>query len=325
MRKVVIIGGVGYLGINLAYYHNKIADDVHVFTRYKTIIKRKNLFNLLYKMGSETHIFNNLYSKDAFAKLTSIAPDIVYITLGKLYGNCNDVYESNTSLPLRYISFLEKHGGDCLIIYMSHAFNYKDLSKYVVELDNNQFTLYTDRSIHPSYPGYLLNKIFYLSKYFSEKFIVSRFTKTYVFRAGLLLGMYPTHVEWRILNLLSRARLSIPLLSRLPITVAIDIAKVTDFIYKINNYLPKILLVCKYAPVVKELINLMKLCHLGRYKHELVSINSFGLHLSRSMLLGLNEYIYPYNLTVSGFDEWTPIEKGLKLLVKTVDINHVKL
>lgn len=321
MRRVAIIGGIGYLGTNLAYYHNKIGDYVYILSRLKTISKRPNIFKLLIYLGSEIYLFNELCSKESLSILKDVNPEIAYIVTGRLYGGYDETYVSNTLIPLKYINYLEKNYVDCLNIYVSHAFNYDDLNRYNLKLNNSVITIYFDKSVSLSSPRHLLNKSYYITKYLAEKTISRRFKNTYIYRPGLLIGMFPTHLEWRILNLLTDAGLPIPLLNKLPVTITFDIAKVTDFIYKKNEELPRILLVCKYAPTIKELINLLRSSKSFIKTGEKDGFHSsLGVRIPTSMLLDINEYVYPYSLINYGFDEWTPVKEGLEILAKTIRI-----
>ncbi len=317
MNKVVIIGGIGYLGINLSYYHWMLGDDVNIITRYRSLEKRRFYTSLLKRLSVNIHSYKELSLKKALKKLDEIRPEIAYIVVGKLSGSLREMIESNFILPTFYLKYLEKHHKDCLNIYISHAFNFKSLSKFSRKIDGKRIFIYTDYKSYPKYYTALINKNYLYSKYLAEDYIFNRLTNSYIFKPGLLMGFYPTHPEWKILGLLGRAKISVPLLNKIPITIAIDIAKITKHIYYTNVDGPRYLLTCKLSPTIIELTKSLASESILDYALNVKqqSFKYLGLELPIPLLMKGNEYLYPYNLEVLyGFNKWTKLVDGIRII-----------
>ncbi len=321
MTKVAIVGGVSYLGANLLYYHAKKGHEVHIITRERSLARRPTIAKWAEMLANEIHVYTSLYSSHVFRDLMHIKPELSYIVLGKLYGDWASVYTSNTHLPLKIIKYIEYVFPSSINVFISQAFSPYDLDKSVIELDSDiVFTVYTDKSIRwDTRPKPLFNKGYFISKHIAERFINTYFRNSYVLRAGLLIGMFPTHIEWRILELASSANIAVPLLNRIPITVSIDVARIAEFILERPEALnSRTFVATRYSPTIKDLIaeyRRIKNKIMGRFEDS--GIKSIGINIP-APLLDYNEYIYPYNLNVCGFKEWSRPELGFEMAIKTI-------
>jgi len=327
MKKVVIIGGLGYLGINLAFYHHKKGDEVTIVTRLSSIARRRAMSRLLNYLSIDILALNNLSKPSALETIKSVDPDVAYITLGKLSGSSTQIFESNTYLPIKIMSYLTKYVKNCLNIYISHAFNYRSLKKHITVINDKPFTVYYDIN-QPSRPlDAIINKDYFLSKFFAESLIEKILGyNTVIYRPGLIIGLIPPHREWKLLNALSQSRLYPPILNRIPVTLAIDIAKITDHIFARNTSEFRFLLTTMYSPTILELSRAIgSAFRKDRAAHYLGgTYSNIGLEILAPLLLRSNELLYPYTLNnLLGFKGWTPLHIGIRLMTTSLDINKL--
>ena len=326
MKKVVIIGGLGYLGINLAFYHYNKGDEVTIVSRFSSIAKRQAMSRWLNYLSVDILALNNLSKPSALETIKSVNPDVAYITLGKLSGLSTQIFESNTILPIKIISYLSKYVKNCLNIYISHAFNYRSLKKHITMINGKPFIVYYDIN-QPSHPSYAkINRDYFLSKFFAESLIERLFGRnTVIYRPGLIIGLIPPHREWKLLNIISQSRLYPYVLNRIPVTIAIDIAKITDHIFAKNTYEFRFLLTTMHSPTILELSRAIgsefRKDGVARSKRRIYS--NIGLEIPAPLLLRPNELLYPYTLNnLLGFKNWTPLNIGVRLMTTSLDINR---
>ncbi|BES82667.1 NAD(P)-dependent oxidoreductase [Pyrodictium abyssi] len=205
--RVLIIGGIGYLGYNLALEHSSGGDTVYVVARRSSAEKRPLLFEELKQLTERILLTSTLHDPaDIQGSIDSVGcPDIAYMAVGKLQGTREELMEANAVIPKRWAELLSRRCIDALYVYISNTLAVGDASKCaqngrVVEEAPHL------RGCRPVGPHGL-------SKMEGERNVMSVCRRTRlsvaILRPGLLVGRWCYHDEWRILYRLARLHIRI--------------------------------------------------------------------------------------------------------------------
>jgi len=175
----LFIAGIGYLGYNLAKNYVDDGGNVVILTRYKSIVKRIDIYNRLRDLGVK------------IVGGREIDPSLALNVIDR-YGVPNDIYYlagvvSGSKYYMRYV-----HG---------------ELSHRIANRIFNR-SGFRGRYIHISAynTGYVLSS-YVESKVYGEgllKRLAQDGNNVVILRPGLLVGLYPPHPEWIQLYMISK-------------------------------------------------------------------------------------------------------------------------
>jgi len=318
---VAIIGGLGYLGYNLARYHISQGDNVYIFCRWKSIHKRRILTSKILDTGSTIIARDRLYPKYFKNILNKININIAYLSTGKIFGNLKDIIEANIYIPYVWAKYISYYTSG-IPVYISHAFSKMRLKEKVF----NDVIIYSDGKTI-DYDGLLMTlKNFIDSKIICEDILLKNINRILIIKPGILVGSHAYHPEWKLIKTFSRLGIEIRSNVYIPFTYIKDIGKLirhltpiinsktnikvyllavswTDTITNINRWIMK-----KYnvKPILR--INIDPLIKLIRKLYPNIWAN---------IILNPNKivYLYPLNLKSYGFDKWTEMDVALQSII----------
>lgn len=207
MVRILLVGGVGYLGLNGARTHSDYGDHVTIVTRKSSAIRRRYIFSEIKSYANRIVYLEDLSSSRAAERfLEQYCPDIIYMLVGKLRGDRRQLVESNAHVPSAWAKAAARKCRDTLFVYISSVLAIGDPShctrdKIVVEEEEHG----TCRPLSPAGE----------SKAMGERLVLQRCEtlKVSVARLGLVAGRGAYHPEWRALFRAARRGivLSLPL------------------------------------------------------------------------------------------------------------------
>ena len=191
MAQVVLVGGVGYLGLNGARVHGEYGDHVVVVTRKSSVSRRPRIFREVQRYASRVVYLEDLSSPRAATQLLERrCPDIVYMLVGRLRGQRRQLMESNARIPSAWADVAARTCPDTLFVYISSVLALGDPSPCarggtVVEEERHGAC----RPLSPAGE----------SKAAGEKLVLQQCGKlrVSVARLGLAVGRGAYHPEWR--------------------------------------------------------------------------------------------------------------------------------
>lgn len=204
---MLIIGGVGYLGYNLALEHSDRGDTVYIVSRRSSAERRPRLLEEVRDLADRVLLPLTLDDPaDIEASIDSSGcPDIAYMAVGRLQGSREELLQANAVIPRRWAQVLSRRCSSTLYVYVSSTLAVGDASgcsmgDRVVE---ERPHLYGCRPLGAY--GY--------SKMEGERGVIdvcrrSRLSVA-VLRPGLLVGGWCYHAEWRAMYRLARLHIRI--------------------------------------------------------------------------------------------------------------------
>ncbi len=196
MKRLLVIGGYGYVGRSLVLVALKRGWEAIVVSRRSSAYKRPWLRRLYQSLGVVEILVESL--ADGFGEILSNAgsADVIVNAIGVNRGSPRHMYLSNAVTPYILFRGLGRHLPDKLYIH---------ISAYVPDP---------------------LSSVYGESKALGERLanrLARQGLKILVPRPGLIVGRLPTHPEWRNLYLLSRMGISIEVESETGYTPAWEI------------------------------------------------------------------------------------------------------
>ncbi|BEP18674.1 hypothetical protein PYJP_20260 [Pyrofollis japonicus] len=228
MGSVLLVGGVGYLGYNLAKEHKARGDSVYIVARKSSSEKRSQLFSELSALADKSVLLNNLVEASSIRNtIDGIGcPSITYLLTGRLQGTFKEMREAHVTVPLAWARVLAQRCKDTLVVYVSSVASVGDPSACsdgvsVAEEKNHL-------------EGCLPLSAYSRTKAEGEKEIIRLCregdARAAVLRPGLLVGEWSYHKEWRLMYRLAKLRLRLRGGPYLHAVAAKDLAKASVII-----------------------------------------------------------------------------------------------
>jgi len=230
---VLIVGGIGYLGYNLASEHASSGDIVYVAARRGSAERRPQLFSELRGLVRKTVLLGDLGDKVSIrSSIDGIGcPDIAYLATGRISGSRDEMLRAHVEIPLQWARILAQRCRSTLIVYISAVFAAGDPGQCardgtVYEEEEHlwgckQFSAYAE------------------TKAEGERRIIELCRESganvAVLRPGLLVGEWSYHREWRLLYRLARLHLRLSGGPYIHVTPAKDIARAARLLLAKNR------------------------------------------------------------------------------------------
>ena len=182
--NVVLLGGLGYLGYNLAEYFTSKGLEVYILARSGSIRYRVFTARKILDIGGKVLAYRDLYTVPIREIGQILDGGILINLIGVNRGNMKRMIWSNAYLPYLFARSTSKY---------SKGFNYIYISAY------NTYQ-YNDRN------GYGSSR--YISRYGESKTIGEKLTiklgdrgniDVFIIRPGIVIGRYPFHPEWHFM------------------------------------------------------------------------------------------------------------------------------
>lgn len=200
--RVLIIGGIGYLGYNLALEHSSEGDVVYIAARKSSAQRRRRLFGELKQLAEKVLLTSTLQDPaDIQGSIDSIGcPDIAYMAVGKLMGRPEELMEANAIIPRKWAEALARRCSNTLYVYISNTLAVGDAGDCA---ENNHVA-----EEHQHLKGCRPVGPHSRSKMEGERNVMNICRRTRlsvaILRPGLLVGRWCYHEEWRLLYRLAK-------------------------------------------------------------------------------------------------------------------------
>ncbi len=335
-RYILILGGLGYLGANIAKFHRDMGHNVVIVCRKSSIYKRWFIYRDLRKMGVKFFIeekLQPLHLKRIVGKWG--CPHIFYLTMGKLYASKKDMLNAHAILPYLWSKHLIEKRCKTLIVFISHAFQ---TSCYKLSVYDRYIIV---KEEDPHLEGCVLWTAYEETKALGERLLMSIphvKAKIIILRPGLLIGKWAYHPEWKALYTISKLGIRLGQGLRLPITPAQDIARIAYFLSEKENYIGLLDSNWYFAtPYTIDLGDLQKIMMevLASKEKVVISIEKFYRYFETNLAVSLlripsklalpKNYVYSVSkLAKLGFRKWTPLDESIEECIKWIRDNWRK-
>ncbi len=214
----ILVGGLGFLGVNIARVLVKVGRRVIVVGRRGSEVRRPRITRTLKELGVEIKLFDRIEAP----VLESLGGDNYYYLIGVISGGYREQRRAHVDLLEGVIEVASKLGSR--LIYISSIGAIGEIigvkpGSIVYEEEEH---LDPSRHKHHSYHE--------ITKAEGERLIVSRSSQLKgrwcIIRPGLLLGPWGYHVEWRMYKLLLDLRIAPKLGRGLPLVHVLDVAEI---------------------------------------------------------------------------------------------------
>ena len=222
-NSVLVVGGIGYLGYNLALEHTSRGDKVYIVARRSSASKRERLFTELRSLAKKSILLNDLGEKTSIRSSIDAmgCPDIAYLVTGKLTGSLAEMKKAHVDIPLQWAKVLTQRCKETLIAYVSSVFSAGDPRGCA----NNSIVHEEEHHLR----GCRQFSNYSITKAEGEKRLLelceNNGARVAILRPGLLVGQWAYHREWRLLYKLSRLHLRLSRGPYLHVTPARDVAR----------------------------------------------------------------------------------------------------
>ncbi len=214
--EAALIGGIGFIGVNVAEEMIKRGWKVIIVSRRTSVRKRPLIYNHL-KNLKVSFMF---VDKIDYEAIKDLSPDVFVYLIGKISGTKRELWESHVEILKDVIGVAGSSGSK--IIYMSAISSLGD-----VKGKGKGDVIYEEEK-HLDPDVHFQRNDFERSKAEGERTLVGsdrvlkgRWT---IIRPGLVTGRWAYHIEWRSISALARIGLGLRLYP-VPITCVEDLSK----------------------------------------------------------------------------------------------------
>ncbi len=211
-ERHLLVGGVGFLGVNIASRLAGEGVEVVVLARRSSVERRRRLASVLEKLGARMVVVETLGPGD----VERVEPDVIYHLAGKAGGPYRVQWEAHVGLLEREIEAAERLGSR--IVYVSSIAPAVDASP----LPPGSTLVEEEEHLWGAKQGF--ETIHAETKAEGERRLVATRLYWAILRPTLIAGRYSYHVEWRIVRLL--ARLGLAPNARVQAVSAGDVARI---------------------------------------------------------------------------------------------------
>lgn len=216
--KSILVGGLGFLGVNLAEVLVERGHRVIVVARRGSEAKRPRITRRLKELGIEVKLLDRIESNP----LENLGGDVYYYLIGLISGSLEKQRKAHARLLGEVVDAASKLGSR--VVYVSSIGAIGEVlgverGSVVYEEEDH---LEPGRHRHHSY--------YEVTKAEGERFLVSRGSqlkgKWCIVRPGLLMGPWGYHLEWRLYRVALSLRVAPRLGRGLPIVHVRDVAEI---------------------------------------------------------------------------------------------------
>ena len=214
--EVALLGGIGFIGVNVAEEMIKRGWKVIVVSRRSSTKKRPLIYNYLRGLKVSFVFVDRIDYKS----IKDLSPDVFVYLIGKISGSKKDLWESHVEILKDMIKVAESSGSK--IIYMSAISSLGDIKGR----KEGDMICEEDKHLDPNM--HFQRNDFERSKAEGERLLVDssmmlrgRWT---IIRPGLVAGRWAYHIEWRSISILARLGLKLSLYP-VPITCVEDLSR----------------------------------------------------------------------------------------------------
>jgi nucleoside-diphosphate-sugar epimerase len=216
--NLVLLGGIGFIGVNVARVAVNRGYKVKVVARKGSEKRRPRIYKELRRMNVEIVLLNELST----ARLSDLNPDVYIYLIGKLSGSRRDLWEAHVHLLDRVIEAASRNGSR--LVYFSAIAALGD----VRGAREHEVIVEEERHLDPEV--FRQRNDFERSKAEGERLLVKMGSKLKnkfaILRPGLVFGKWAYHLEWKALCMASRLGIY-PRLYPVPLTPVSSLADLT--------------------------------------------------------------------------------------------------
>jgi len=214
----VLVGGIGFLGVNLARVLVENGHRTIVVGRKGSEVKRPRITRALKELGVEIKLFNKLEA----SVFENLGGDVYHYLIGVISGSYDVQKRAHVDLLNEVVEAVTKLGSRLVYISSIGAIG------EVVGIKPGGLVYEEEVHLDPSrHKHYSYHEV---TKAEGERLIVSRGSQLKgrwsIIRPGLLIGPWGYHIEWRLYKLLLDLRIAPKLGRGLPIVHVLDIAEI---------------------------------------------------------------------------------------------------
>ena len=220
MGRVVLVGGFGYLGYNIAYIHRLYGDRVYIVSRFRSLHRRYFLLKFFGELNVDYIVSDSILDTNLLDRVVSLGDiDMIYLLTGRLSGEPYDMILSHAYIPSIVSRYIARRIRPTFIHISSYYPN--PASKPMFEEDSHCKGLRLDS-------WYTLSKAYgeMLMKRVSEDYDAT----VYIIRPGLVVGRLPYHMEWIGLYYMALKPVDIHINIYTPLTPADEIAEFARYL-----------------------------------------------------------------------------------------------
>ena len=214
----VLVGGLGFLGANIARVLVERGRKVVVVGRRGSEAKRPRIARALRELGVDVRLFDRIEA----SKLEDLGGDNYYYLIGVIAGGYEAQRRAHVGLLGEVMEAASRLGSRLIYVSSIGAIGEVVGVKPGGEVYEEEEHLSPLRHRHYSYHE--------VTKAEGERLIVSRGSqlggKWCIIRPGLLVGPWNYHLEWRLYKLLLDLRIAPKLGRGLPVVHVLDVAEV---------------------------------------------------------------------------------------------------
>lgn len=201
MKRNAIIGGIGFVGANIAEELIK-SSEVYIVTRKSSIDKRPNITKRLKELGAEINILDRFDYKN----LSKIDADNYIYTIGKLSGSLNAMMEAHANILGELIKVAKEKSSR--IIYISSIASIGEIR------DNTNKVIYEEDE-HLKKDVFIQKTPYEISKAEGEKLLIKNKddlkNKFVILRPSTVFGPYAYETQWKALYNLAKRNIKVKL------------------------------------------------------------------------------------------------------------------
>ncbi len=328
--SALLVGGFGFIGVNLARYLRERGYDVCVAARATSIDKRRWLRPVFEEQGVQLYVYTELGADSILAAIRGCGARHVYYLAGAIEGSWSRLWEAHVGIWMKTLDAVSSSEGVEAVVYVSSVAAMGDASRcrdedgYVVEepilgRGCKPKGVYESTKAEGEQRGY-------------EAFLNERLPVIIV-RPVVVFGEYGYHDEWK--TLYNFAKKGWMVNASLDTIYVGDVARAMVYLaensgqaagswfilarppppYTIAEFSEQLVEKITGRPPTKKLDTMVKFGGiLGGILSSVISRSSRLKLLSQ--WLGRKQHYKPKKLTEMGFNEWTPIDEAVE---KTVE------
>ncbi len=208
--EVSLVGGIGFLGVNLAEYFSERGWRVKIISRKGSERKRPRIFKRLKELRTEIVMLDKI----SYKNLRNIASDAYIYLLGRISGSREKLFESHVYILKDVIEVSSEYGSK--LVYLS-AISVLGKIRGLKRGD-----VVAEEYAHLDPNVYIQENDFEKSKAEGERLLVRTGNKLNgrwtIIRPGAVLGGWAYHLEWKLLYLSSKLKLAPTGIYPIPLT-----------------------------------------------------------------------------------------------------------
>jgi len=214
LRRHALVGGLGYLGLNLARAVVEAGEEPVIVARRLSVEKRRGLADAARRIGAKLFIVDS--PRIGAGDVEAVEPDVVHHLAGKAGGPRRPQWEAHVGLLREEMEAASRLGAR--LVYVSSIAVPSDAAP----LPPGATVAEEEEHLWGRTPRF--ETVHAETKAEGERLLVGSRLKWAILRPALVTGRYSYHPEWRLVRL--AARLGLAPAAPAPVVSAGDVARV---------------------------------------------------------------------------------------------------